>query len=272
MKILITGAGGLIGRALVQHLSQAHEVTAVVRSIAAVSDSRVRTITADLSAPELPANLQPVDAVVHLAQSPHYREFPERADDIFNVNVGSTARLLDWSRRVGARHFVLASTGNVDSGVRSFYAASKQCAEQLAQCYGDAFAVLALRFHFVYGPGQRDSMLIPRLIANVRDGKPIQLAGHDGPRFNPTYINDAVEAIAMALERRVAGVVPIAGPQVLSVRQMVETIADQTGVAPVFTVDAAQAPNDLIGDITEMSARLAAPTWSFASGIGEMLR
>lgn len=271
MKILVTGAGGLIGGALVRRLSAAHQVHALSRSASAASAPGVQPIAADLAAPELPADLPAADAVVHLAQSAHYREFPERALDIFNVNVASTARLLDWGHRAGIRHFILASTGGVDN-VRSYYAASKQSAEQLAHSYATAFTVLVLRFHFVYGPGQRQSMLVPRLIGQIRAGQPVQLAGHDGARLNPTYVDDAVAAIDAALERQVAGTIAVAGPQVLSIRAMSESIATALGTSATFVVDAAQPPGDLVGDTTEMSTRLAAPTWSFASGIGEMLR
>jgi len=271
VKVIVTGAGGLIGGALVNRLAAAHEVHAISRSAAGLPRAGVHSITADLSAPALPDDLPAADAVVHLAQSSHYREFPERALDVFNVNVASTARLLDWSRRAGVRHFILASTGTADT-VRSYYSASKHSAEQFAHSYATEFTVLVLRMHFVYGPAQRRSMLVPRLIDQIRNSQAIPLAGRDGAVLNPTYVNDAVTAIEAALARRVAGTIRIAGPEVLSIRTMAEAIASALGTTATFAVEATQQPQDFTGDITEMSERLGAPKWSFASGIAEMMR
>ena len=50
---------------------------------------------------------------MHLAQSPRYRDFPEGALDVFEVNVGSTQRLLDWACRQGVKRFIYASSGGV---------------------------------------------------------------------------------------------------------------------------------------------------------------
>lgn len=252
MKIVVTGADGLIGRHLMAALHGTHELHPLTRSQTA-----------------LPAT---ADAVVHLAQSRHYRDFPEHALDVFDVNLALTARLLDWSRVSGVRHFILASTGGVDQpGPRSYYAVTKLAAEEFARCYERQFSVLALRFHFVYGRGQRPSMLVPRLIETIRDGRDVTLAGPDGPRINPTYVGDAVAAIEQALLKKVEGTLAIAGPRVLTIRDAANIIGAQLGRPVSFTSDLSQHPQDVIGDITAMSAHLIAPRWSFADGIADML-
>jgi UDP-glucose 4-epimerase len=251
MKVVLTGAEGLIGRHLAAALTPAHEVWPLTRAQAA-----------------LPPR---ADAVVHLAQSRHYPDFPEHALDVFNVNLALTARLLDWSRSAGVRHFVLASTGGVDQTARSYYVATKAAAEQFAQCYATHFAVLVMRFHFVYGPGQRASMLVPRLIDAIREGRAIPLAGDDGPRLTPTYVADAVQSIAAALDRGVSGTIAVAGPEALTVRRMCELIGARLGVAPAFSIDSTRPPQDLVADTAEMTARLGAPRWSFADAIAGML-
>lgn len=274
MTVVVTGAGGLIGRVLVDRLAGDHEVWAISRATPPASHPRVRAIAADLAMPQVPAGLPDrADVVVHLVQSSGYRDFPAQALDIFNVNVGSTARLLDWSRAAGIRQFIVASSGGVDGGgSRSYYAASKLSAEALARCYSSEFGVLLLRFHFVYGRHQRRSMLVPRLIDTIKSGNPVPLAGADGPRLNPIYVDDAVRAIELAIERQVSGLIPIAGPDVVSVRQMSEIIGRRLSIPVTFTANETQHPQDLIGDVGEMSKRLAAPRWSFDAGIAEMLR
>lgn len=268
MSVLITGASGLIGRHLVGLLEGETDVVALSRT--PLPSASATWIAADLSAPHF-INALPsrVDTVVHLAQSPHYREFPEQAADVFNVNVASTALLLDWARRVGVQRFVQASAGGADRSqgtALSYYLAGKRSAELLAQSYANQFAVTVLRFFFVYGPHQRRSMLIPRLVDTVRGGQPITLAGNDGIRLNPVHVDDAVAAIRQAVIADRPGAFEIAGPDVMTMRQIGEAIASRLERSAQFTV-ADRIESDLVGDISEMTTRLTAPTRRFLSGV-----
>ena len=272
MKVLVTGATGLIGSRLIAALQATHQVYAVARRPPAVSDSAGTWITADLRSASFAEMLPPaVDVAVHLAQSPHYRDFPQQALDIFDVNVGSTGRLLDWSRRAGVQQFILASSGAVVAPSSSFYAATKCSAEMLAEGYGSLFQVFVPRFFFVYGAGQRRGMLVPRLVELIRAGDEVPLAPVDGARLNPTHVSDAVRALTMAIERRVNGRFDIAGPEVLSVRQMAEQIAERLGRTVRFRCEPDRPAHDVIGDITAMTAALAAPQCSFSQGLAEVI-
>src|SRR5688572_3473026 len=165
--ILLTGATGLIGSRVAPALARRHAVTAMVRRLSPKADPRIRWLPSDLGAPFLPDAMPGgADTIVHLAQSAHFRDFPERARDIYEVNVGSTARLLEWGRRTGVKRFIHASSGGLyghgdqrfreDDAVRvteplGFYLASKHSAELLVEAYGSLFTVVILRFFFVYG-------------------------------------------------------------------------------------------------------------------------
>src|SRR5262249_12395477 len=108
-RVLVTGANGFIGRHLVAALARRHHVFGVTRGLDSVPRlAGVEWIEQDLGQPISSGLLPPrIDAVVHLAQSRSYREFPEKAADIFRVNVGSTQDLLDHARLAGAETFVL---------------------------------------------------------------------------------------------------------------------------------------------------------------------
>jgi nucleoside-diphosphate-sugar epimerase len=272
MHLVITGAGGLVGGRLLDLLTGQHEVFAITRSANRAERAGVRWLTADLGANSLPAGLPArADAVIHLAQSPHYREFPDRALDVFNVNVASTARLLDWSRRAGVRHFVLASSGGVGAATpHNFYLSSRRSAELIASSYAAAFDVLTLRFYFVYGRGQQPGMLVPRLIESVASGQPIVVAGGNGTELNPVHVDDAARAIVRAIETSATGVIDIAGPQTLTIRSMADSIAAGLHRTVAFTVDTTRVPERIVGDITRMS-ELHAPRIAFAQGIAEMI-
>jgi nucleoside-diphosphate-sugar epimerase len=225
-----------------------------------------------------------VDAVIHLVQSEYFREFPDRAVDVFQTNTVSTIRMLDYARRAGATTFVLASSGGVygygdrefsedvkvvPRGDLGFYLGSKLCSEIVSDCYASYMNIVALRFFFVYGPGQRKSMLVPRLVNSVTEGKPITLHGHDGIRINPTYVIDVVEAIAESLTLGESHKINVGGPEILSIRQIGETIGRVVGKEPMFDMQSSHRPQSIIGDIKKMARLLHRPGWYFGDGVAK---
>src|SRR5262249_48083269 len=112
-RCLVTGATGLIGSHAVQDLERDFDVVRV---------SRRGEVAVDFSKPWSTNALQPeCDAVVHLAQSENYRDFPAAAGEMFEVNTASAARLLDHAAKSGASLFVFASSGGIyGSGPQPF--------------------------------------------------------------------------------------------------------------------------------------------------------
>jgi nucleoside-diphosphate-sugar epimerase len=284
-RILLTGATGLIGAQLMRCLGPDNVVYAVSRSARVPSATRV--VTVDLggqwSADQLPRD---VETVVHLAQSEHFRDFPSEAEDIFTVNTQSTIKLLDYARRTGVRRFVLASSGGVygggpgmlaedapvkPGGELGFYIGTRVCSELLSECYANCFDVVCLRFFFVYGPDQRSNMLIPRLVDSIRSGRAITLAGEVGLRLNPIHVEDAAMAVKKALTLHGSHKINVAGPAVLSLREMAEAIGRAVGRAPLFEVDSAIAPRDLVADTERMRRLLCEPRITFSEGIATTL-
>ncbi|MDF0643545.1 MAG: NAD(P)-dependent oxidoreductase [Nitrospira sp.] len=284
-RILVTGGSGLIGRSLLARLSGHAELVAVGRHHPEVSD--VQWIAHDLSESTLPMLPKDVSDVIYLAQSEHFREFPEQARDIFEVNVANVQRMLDWARGSGVTRFILASSGGVyghgensfreddimgPGGPLGFYLASKQCSELVAAGYSECFAVVILRFFFVFGPGQKKSMLIPRLIDSVAQGKPVSLQGQEGIRLNPIFVDDAALAVSRALELTGSHIINVAGPEVMHMRDIASKIGKAVGRDPVFHVDHGASPRHLSGDITKMCRLLAAPAVHFSDGLARMLQ
>lgn len=285
-RCLITGASGLIGSSLVRSLAAHWEVHAVSRRAPRGKSAGAVWHPLDLSAPfdvrKLPRT---VDAVVYLAQSEHFREFPEKAREIFEVNTASLLRLLEYARRSGARRFVFASSGGVygagaasldedapvaAGGNLGFYLGTKLCSEILVRNYASLMGAVILRFFFVYGPGQRASMLIPRLLRSVREGKPIALHGADGIQLNPTYVSDAAEAVVRALGVEGSHTINIAGPEVLTLRQVCEAMGRVLGKRPVFEGQAGE-PRHIVGDTAKMRELLGAPRVGFDEGLRRLL-
>jgi nucleoside-diphosphate-sugar epimerase len=263
--IVVTGATGLLGTHTLASLHGRHEIHALVRTRPAQALPDVvyheRDLTQPWTADGLPGR---VDAVCHLAQSTRMRDFPGQAADIFAVNLAATASLLEYARHARASHFVLASTGglygvseaaitedtplNPPPGHLGYYFQTKRSAELLASAYLDSLNVVVLRPFFMYGPGQHRDMLIPRLIASVRSGRPIAVRGASGTWLNPIYVDDAAAVLHGSLGLAGHQVVNVAGPQVVSIRYIAERIGNLLGVAPVIRMDAGE-PDRIVSDI-----------------------
>jgi UDP-glucose 4-epimerase len=284
-KCLITGATGLIGRHVVSFLRDNWELYVLVRRGEDTPSHHTHYVKCDLaeewSTEKLPT---PVDAVIHLAQSEHFREFPMQADRIFKVNVVSTLRLLKYSWHAGAKTFVLASSGGIyghgEEGFREddtilskgglgFYLGNKLCAEVLAENYTPYMNVIILRFFFVYGSGQRATMLIPRLAKAVKEQNPIILQGKNGLRINPTYVTDAASAVCRSLELTESHKINIGGPEVLSLREIGQQIGEVLDKDPVFEVNEHISPHHLVGDIKKMAHFLGQPRVKFKEGVAK---
>jgi nucleoside-diphosphate-sugar epimerase len=82
---------------------------------------------------------------------------------------------------------------------RGPYARSKAEAERLALAADSAaFAVLSIRPHLVWGPG--DTQLVARIVARARGGR-LPLIGPGAVLVDTTYVTNAVDALVAALDR-----------------------------------------------------------------------
>lgn len=279
MKVLVTGGTGFTGRRLVQSLSERGDtVYAIHRPGGTAPDALdgVEPIAQDLAAPLGAAMPDAVDAVVHLAQSRRYREFPAGATDVFEVNAAATARLLDWAHTAGAESFVYASSGAVyapgpeavDESATpapgNFYAASKRCGELAVEHFRGLLRAHALRFFFIYGPGQ-EAMFIPGVVERIRRGEEVTLAGEDGIRVNPVYVDDAVRAITGVLDATESMTLNVAGPDAVSLRELGEEAGRLLDTAPRFSVR--DGGSDVIASIVRLSEAGLEPRVSFGEGL-----
>lgn len=211
MKVLVTGGRGLLGSTVVAELeSRGHEVTSFQRHASARAS---REILGDVRDREAVARaITGMDAVVHMAARVTMHgplaEFEE-------VNVGGTRTVLEAARSSGVGSFVQISSPSVAHagraivgagadpadpiGARGPYARTKAAGELLAlEADGPDLAVVAVRPHLVWGPG--DTQLVGRIVERARAGR-LFLLDHGRALIDSTYIDNAAEAIAQALER-----------------------------------------------------------------------
>jgi nucleoside-diphosphate-sugar epimerase len=241
-RVVVTGAGGFIGRGLCAAFAGGgHAFEGWSRE----RGEGLRGMGDLAAAPEdaLARALDGADAVVHLAGRAHARVSTEQ---LRRDNVEASARLARAARRAGVRRFVHASSVKVNGEStlpgRPFrpddvpapadpYARSKLDAEQaVAQVLeGTSTMCTVLRLALVYGPRVRGN--VAALIAAVRAGRALPFAAVRNRRHLASLAN-VVEAITAVLqaEDTVAGVHFVADANSISTPELVRAIALAAGV------------------------------------------
>jgi nucleoside-diphosphate-sugar epimerase len=285
----VIGGGGFIGRHLVRHLA-AHglRVVATFRpGAAAPTAPDVEWVQSDLASEDATHNWPcRYDAVVYLAQAARWRDFPAAASDIVHVNVCALQQAAEHARHAGANRFVHLSTGTVYSQTRepareeepigpearrSFYAATKLAAELLLSPYSDFFGLTQLRLFMPYGSGQNERMLLPTIVTKVRSATPVDLHGTDGLRCNPVAVGDVAETVRRCLALDGPHTLNVAGPDVLTLRQVAETIGATVGREARFHLKSVPPPV-IVGDTSRLKATLGwQPPTRFVDGVREWL-
>ena len=279
MKVLVTGGTGFTGEALLRGLSnRGDSVFALHRPDGATPKdlAGVTPVAQDLAAPLGTSLPEEIDAVVHLAQSRRYRDFPDGAEDVFEVNATATVRLLAWARETGAKSFIYASSGavyppgpepareNQDTSPGNFYAASKLSGELACEQFRGQLTAHVLRFFFIYGPGQKDKF-IPGVLGRILRDQEVTLGGEEGIRVNPVYIDDVVQTAMGLLQEPQSMTLNVAGPDAVSLREVSELAGRLLGRTPRYAM--ADSGQDVLGSIERLNDAGLGPRVSFAEGL-----
>jgi UDP-glucuronate 4-epimerase len=234
MKILLTGAAGFIGSAIVDalckrgdevvgidNLNDYYDVGLKQARLQRLEDHRgfrfVQLDIADAAALTDFFQGHKFDRVINMAAQAGVRYSLENPAAYVNSNIVGFANLLECCRHHSIKHLVYASsssvyganrtmpfttTDNVDHPI-SLYAATKKANESMAHSYSHLFQLptTGLRFFTVYGPWGRPDMS-PIIFANaIVQGKAIQVFNHGRHKRDFTYIDDIVEGVLRCLDR-----------------------------------------------------------------------
>jgi dTDP-glucose 4,6-dehydratase len=266
MRIIVTGGAGFIGSALVRHLigAGAYEVlvldkltyAANTASLATVSNSPryhfSKTDIADAAAVmEALRQFRP-DAVMHLAAESHVDRSIMGAADFIQTNIVGTYVLLDAVRHYLAEvtphqreafRFLHVSTDEVYGSLgndglfnektpynpSSPYSASKAASDHLVMAWHRTYGIPTLISNCSnnYGPYHFPEKLIPLIILNACEGKPLPVYGDGSNVRDWLYVDDHVRALETILQHgRLGQTYNVGGRNERTNLQVVETICN----------------------------------------------
>jgi nucleoside-diphosphate-sugar epimerase len=242
MKVLVAGATGVLGRALVPRLrGGGHTVLAVARH---ASDAGIEPIRADLLADDLHELVRGCDAVVHVATAiPSDPTAPGAWEPTGRLRTVGTRRLLDAALACGVERYLQQS---IVMAYRDGGSAWLDESTPLDESPGRAdvcrpviemeamiravererLAWTILRGGSFVGAGTGESALVERL----RLGG-LVVAGDGSNYISPVNVADMAAAIAAALERAPAGSTFNIVDEPIRRRDYVDALADLIGAA-----------------------------------------
>jgi nucleoside-diphosphate-sugar epimerase len=289
-RLLITGAGGFVGAAVVRAaLVAGHEPIALVRTAAAprLTGLPIARHPVDLSDTDrvaaLLAELRP-DVLIHCAWEGVGG--PLRAGDVQYENIRTTCALVDAAIAAGVRKVIgigsQAEYGRFDRRITEddvpnptmIYGAAKLAASHLARqrCWEADVGFAWMRLFSVYGPGDNPNWLIPSVTARIVAGQaPKTTAGTQ--KWDYLHVEDVASAIlATALRDAATGVLNLSSGSPVAVRTIIECIRDlaNPGLALRFG-EIPFGPNQIMHLEGDNSRLIAATGWRPTIGLEDGL-
>ena len=210
MRVLVTGASGMTGRAVAASLlARGDDVTVLQRRPSGIDTAEVLGDVAD--ADLVRAAVRGHDAVLHMAAKV---DVVGPWEQYLHANVEGTRSVIGACRAAGVPRLVFVSSPSVahsgaalvgagatpadPAAARSNYARSKAVAERSALAAdGPDLAVLAVRPHLIWGPG--DTQLVGPIVERARAGR-LPLIARGTALVDTTYVDNAVSALVAAVD------------------------------------------------------------------------
>ncbi len=245
--ILVTGAGGFVGRKLCGELAKrGYKLRVLVRNDR--TDAFFKSIKAQIYNGDIRDHevvdcvCDGISGVFHLASIVQQAGIPDR--DFWDVHVTVTKNLMAACVKYNVSRVVHCSTigvlGHITGppadesspyNVEDIYQRTKAEGEKVAMEYhkSKGLPVTIVRPAAVYGPGDRRLLKLFKLIASGR----FVMIGDGKTLIHPVYIDDLVKGMVLAYEQpeAVGEIFILGGPEYMSISRWSEIIAGQAGVS-----------------------------------------
>lgn len=233
MKLLITGGAGFIGSNFIRYILREHPEWQVVNldkltyagnlaSLKDVEDNpRYRFVRGDIADRGLVERLfreEMFDVAVNFAAESHVDRSILDSSPFIETNIKGVQVLLEAAREFKIKKFVQISTDEVYGSLgpddppcteespllpNSPYSASKAAADLLCRAYHKTYRlpVVITRSSNNYGPYQFPEKLIPLMITNALEDKPLPVYGDGRNVRDWLFVEDNCRAIALVIEK-----------------------------------------------------------------------
>jgi dTDP-glucose 4,6-dehydratase len=307
-NILVTGGAGFIGSNFVRYMLQKHPTYRIINfdlltyagnlgNLEGIEPGShyafVKADICDKGSVEESFRKYSIDAVVHFAAESHVDRSILGPAVFVQTNVLGTSVLLEASKQFGVERFVHVSTDEVYGSLgasgkftettplhpNSPYSATKASSDLLALAYYQTFQtpISVTRCSNNYGPYQFPEKLIPLVIANALNDKPLPIYG-DGLNVRDwLYVDDHCAALDAVLHKGKNGEVYNIGGNnektnieivklilhgVKKPESLIKFVQDRLGHDRRYAIDASKIKNELGW----------APVYIFENGIQETIR
>lgn len=298
MKILVTGGSGFIGSHVVRHYQGRAEIVVLdnlrTGERGHLDGLSCRFVEGSIVDRDLVEGLMNgTDFVFHLAALVSVPESMACPVETAEINVRGLLNVLESARQHRARKLVFASSAAVygenpvDPKVetlppdpRSPYAVTKLDGEYYCALYAREgwLPTAALRFFNVFGPRQNPrsayAAAVPVFLQAARAGDPLVVHGDGGQTRDFIYVQDIVEALALAAERTgLQGVFNAGCGRAISILELARDIIRLTGSSSSIEFGPPR-PGDLRHSTADPGKLLAegwGPRFDFCAGLKSLL-
>jgi GDP-4-dehydro-6-deoxy-D-mannose reductase len=273
-RVLVTGGSGFVGRRLVQFLRErGADVYAPERGTLEVSAGPLPDFSADW--------------VIHLAGRTFVPASWSEPADFYRVNVLGTVNVLEYCRRRQAKLIYvsgycyglpetlpIAETAPLKPN--NPYAFSKSAAEKACRFFFEQLqtSVMIVRPFNIYGPAQRESFLIPRIVEQAVDPAVAEIVVEDDtPKRDYVHLDDVIGAIeSLRRNPKPGATFNIGSGESYSVAEVARMVCTAAGVRKPVVSRGNRRINDIPDVIADITAIRHVAGWSPSIALPDGLR
>jgi nucleoside-diphosphate-sugar epimerase len=217
--VVVTDGSGFVGRRLLERLPPADAFTVALTRRQSELPARL-VMSGALTGAALAEALEDADQIVHLAGTTH-----AEGESYWTENVVAAEAVARAVRHGGARRIIFLSSTGAPAPAGNEYLRAKAEAEHVLATAGCELVVL--RTTHIVGPPRYPGPFVESLLP-ARDGV-VQVPGDGLQRVAPVLVDDVVAAVTAALRGGPAGTYELAGPDEMTLDDLV-TLVNRVGV------------------------------------------